>query len=690
MKNYISKRLYTEGLTRVRTPGIIAAVLTVLFSVSVPFTALMNQLANKADVNQTLTVVGAKELSSPLLILLLATPLFAIASFRFLNKRNTSDFYHALPYTRTSIFFSFLLGILTWISAIAVVSVTLRAIIYAITPRTVVQFGAGLLGALSHIIACMVLLGYILLALSLTGTRFSNVAVFLILYILPRHCLSLLWETLETVFPMLDITALPYTLFSDKYALVQVLLSGSIGMGTNANLFVNPFMLLYHFLLAIGLFALGALAFKKRPSESAGNPSTSRRAQHIWRLLAALPLALSAVSVVITGLYEEMEDAIVSVVAGAVLLFLSAAVYILYELFSTGKLRRVGGVILRFFYLLIPMALFALLVLGGKSILLNREIAPEDMESVTFADNLYFEPTWEHLKTGNMKVTDPTILSAVQKGYEENLAALSDGTYEEKYYDWKAEYTYLDVAITTKNGKTRTYHILFPEETVSLLQNRRMEIEEYRDAYLSMPGEKNVEYIMISGLYMQDASFYRAFLSQYENLSAEEKIALKTGMADNVVCEISVSGTEKGTRFYSCYYVSASMTELMKPLRQTLNQSEWRGESNAYATNMQAVQSVAQAILDGDIDDEYFYFDVITVAENEVKGVYYDSEDLEKYAQTFTALCNAVLADDGNTDSPYYVILTVNFEIDGYYEHTVVSVSVTEEVASLLFAQSEE
>ena len=76
MKNYISKRLYTEGLTRVRTPGIIAAVLTVLFSVSVPFTALMNQLANKADVNQTLTVVGAKELSSPLLILLLGTHLF--------------------------------------------------------------------------------------------------------------------------------------------------------------------------------------------------------------------------------------------------------------------------------------------------------------------------------------------------------------------------------------------------------------------------------------------------------------------------------------------------------------------------------------------------------------------------------------------------------------------------------------
>jgi hypothetical protein len=106
------------------------------------------------------------------------------------------------------------------------------------------------------------------------------------------------------------------------------------------------------------------------------------------------------------------------------LLFLSAVVYLLYELFSAGKLRRVGGVMLRFSYLLIPMVLFIGLLIGGKTVLLSREISLADIKNITFTDSIFFEPTWEQLQTGNMKITDPAILSTVQKGYAENLAAL--------------------------------------------------------------------------------------------------------------------------------------------------------------------------------------------------------------------------------------------------------------------------
>ena len=243
MSKFFFKRLYTEGLARVRTPGIVAAVLTLVFSVITPLNQLLDELINKPAAGIAVKVMNATDLMNPLLVLLFAIPFFALTSFGFLNKRHSSDFYHALPYTRVSIFLSFLSGILTWICGIAFASMSLRALFYALHPQIVVDFGSVMLGTFSYVVGAAVLLGYLVLALSLTGTRFSNVAVFFILFALPHYFMGIFLELLGSLVPMIDVSSHPYAWLSGEYSLVRIVFSNFISVNSR---FLNIWMILLH------------------------------------------------------------------------------------------------------------------------------------------------------------------------------------------------------------------------------------------------------------------------------------------------------------------------------------------------------------------------------------------------------------------------------------------------------------
>lgn len=60
----------------------------------------------------------------PLLVLTFTVfaPVMMLYLFSFLNKRNSSDFYHSLPNTRLSLFFSFFAAVMTWVIAASVIS----------------------------------------------------------------------------------------------------------------------------------------------------------------------------------------------------------------------------------------------------------------------------------------------------------------------------------------------------------------------------------------------------------------------------------------------------------------------------------------------------------------------------------------------------------------------------------------
>lgn len=688
MSKFFSKRLYTEGLARVRTPGIVAAVLTLVFSVITPLNQLLDELINKPAAGIAVKVMNATDLMNPLLVLLFAIPFFALTSFGFLNKRHSSDFYHALPYTRVSIFLSFLSGILTWICGIAFVSMSLRALFYALHPQIVVDFGSVMLGTFSYVVGAAVLLGYLVLALSLTGTRFSNVAVFFILFALPRYFMGIFLELLGSLVPMIDVSSHPYAWLSGEYSLVRIVFSNFISVNAR---FLNIWIILLHLFYALGLFALGAWVFHKRKSETAGNPATCRLLQHIWRLAAATPFALLAVSTTVETLSEEMESPAVAIIAGLFFLFLSALTYIFYELLSTGKLKRFGKMMQWFLFLLLPMALLVAMVFGVKAIVLHRDIALEDIESVTFVSGYgygYDQP-WEELQTANLAITDASIIEIVHRNYEETLSVSVKGEYKQALRQMGEDDRIVNLKITSKNGKTRTYNLFFTAEEYEYVGRRKMEIAEYREAYLSLPTAKNVNYFLINGVYCQDTSVYAAFASAYENLSDAEKTVLKDNYAGNAAFELYVQGSydSAGREFYARYAVPADMETLIFALRKGVSELSWEGESKAFSTNAQAAKYLAETILDGVEEEDYFYIEITLVSSEKIREIFYHSDDyLEKESPTLQSISREVLSDVGDMSSPHYIVVCFGADIDGNYESFITTLSISEELAAQLLA----
>lgn len=696
MKNYISKRLYIEGLTRVRAPGILAAALTFIFSVNTPLTGLVSYWFSQSAAEAVPELLPTSQVLSPLIILLIMAPFFAMTSFHFLNQRHSSDFYHALPYTRKSIFISFLLGILTWIFATALLCTTVRAVLFALHPDYVVHFGYAYLGMLSYLVGCMVLLGYMLLALSLTGTRLSNVAVFLILVTTIRTVTGNYVSTLQELVPIIDVNGYPYTLFSWKYFLPTSLFGGLHILRSGNDLLLNPYMIVYHALLAVGLFLLSALAFVRRPSPTAGMPATSRFAQHIWRLLVALPLALMSASyfaqaINIKGGAGTATD-IRSEVAllGLIMLVASLVVYFMYELISTGKWRRMHIVARNFLFILIPMVLFIGGVKIGEYVLCNDTIEKEDIASVSFGDIgvAYYQTTWETLQTDGIPFTDPQLIAIVQNAYASSLKAVKNGSL---FSNPGIPYSELKTTIAQKNGRTRSYSLAISREAYNKLSEQIFTEPQYRDAYLSMPSAEDITYVFAGEMQNEDAQLplFRTFLEEYGTLSPEQKKAVKDETNElNAVFTFQVNGVYKGRSFYSEYSVPATMEQTVLAYRNAINNTRFRDSEDSHETHLEVTRSMMQRYLDGTLTDDALQdIQVRLFADGEQYDCYIGKTDPSHEAEMDAIrkrTAELITAEGGVTSTTKFAVIRLMVRPEqGYPAYVTVSVDADDELIEM-------
>ena len=267
--------------------------------------------------------------------------------------------------------------------------------------------------------------------------------------------------------------------------------------------------------------------------------------------------------------------------------------------------------------------------------MIAEKIELQDIESVSFSEEYYlYDLSWEYLAAGDMSISDPEILALVHKTYVENLAAVKDGSYSEKYgsYGGANNYTSTSVQITTKNGKTRGYILSFEEKDLNYITEKKLEIKEFLDAYLSMPDQSSVSYCHINGVYTTDTAFYSVFLSAYESLSEEDKIAFKEGYLGESVFEIYVSGEHRptGHTFTSTYYIPTTMTELISYIRQFMNEKEWQGYEDDFATGIEAAQFLFSDIYAETHQVEYYNIDALIVSGNQTRELYFYQNYLDE------------------------------------------------------------
>ena len=201
MKYVFNFKLYLEGLKKIRLVGIIAGIIVLIGNALPPVTNLLERTQGDGSA----TILTASNFAIPTLFLLFLTPFFFLSMYSFLNKRNESDFYHAIPYKRSCVLLTFLASIYTWIWGLLLVSLLLTGLLWALCPG--VSFAFSVIPQLFGVYAATALYigAFVLLAMTLTGTVISNIAVSGILLFFVRLVGTIVTVILDRLVPILDL-----------------------------------------------------------------------------------------------------------------------------------------------------------------------------------------------------------------------------------------------------------------------------------------------------------------------------------------------------------------------------------------------------------------------------------------------------------------------------------------------------
>lgn len=583
-----SMRLYKEGLNRVKGFGIVAVIWSLLSSLGSPLTLLATYLI--MDIS-TSKVIMPGELVAHMTILLLFAPLIVGRSFRFLNKRNTCDFYHSLPYKRITVYCSFFLGALTWVAAAAVIPFLLAFVLYLVFPFTTVLVGPSLLAFLAFLVCLLFLCGASALAMSMTGTAFSNFAVFCILLLEVPTLAATFKLALQAVVPVFDMsrTVLAYLTY-DKFLPLMILKSG-----TSNTVSYDGWSVAIYAVLAVTFIVLGCLAYIRRPGEMAGTPARPAW-QSVWRNCVSAPVFFVGMSMLLRVFMPGVvaQSRIYFAVAALACICAAFGAAVLYELLSAGNLRSIVRLLKHFLWLFAAGAVFVVAALGFRIGVLSKKTEKSDIVSVRFSESgntlldYFHTASYEDLVTQEAFYTDPELIGFVYDAYTESVAACRRGefdTYGPVHGSLQSDhYQPVYVTIRTRHGSfTRLLRI--PGLRYETMLKRKYDSDEYVKASVTLPPSRSVSSVTLSGAGNAE-KIWKIFREEYEALSEAEKAAYKTDVQNSngewVFC-FRLIGVYGGGYYENTYFVPMTFEKTMAALVADVNRQSKNGKSDLSA-----------------------------------------------------------------------------------------------------------
>lgn len=532
----------------------------------------------------------------PLYILPFAAPLFFFILFSFLHKRKQSDFFHAIPYTRTCVFVSFTTAALAFVTAIATVSALLSGLIYAACPFTSFAFWdlAGLVGL--SVLAAAFLSSFMMLSLSLTGTGATTLLLFALFASITRIVLGLFYLTVDD---FLIVNANYYPFLSPYWYLPFRMFVQS---GDYYDEAIPPYSQLipYTVIVTLAVFALAGLFYKLRRSEMAERSAPSRRVQSIFRSLFTLPFALLLTVMIVL---DEIDFEV-----ALILFVITVVAFYLYELITTKRVRNLwratpwlGAVAGGCVVFVISFALFGACV--------HADIPEEKIRSVSV--EMGASNSFESLNTREIETDDERMIALVAEALDYTRAYSQSSIFPDGGFQ---RISYHTVTIRKTNGMTVKRNLAFTHENEQKLESYLIESEEYTEKYLELPTAETVTYLYAytqgsSGYYdvalnnEEYEAFWSVLREEYASLSLTDKMIFKDGYdyayskdedagveyGDYVYVEqyspfyitLSVSGMFEGERYHSSYTLPAAMDETISYL---LNDSSER-RTHRYASD---------------------------------------------------------------------------------------------------------
>jgi len=415
-------KLYKEGLRRSLFLAALFIAIMKLGAILIPIANITSQIRAVQNGWSAGRIVmdGFGGNFTLFLAMIAFAPFITLFLFSFLNKRNASDFFHSLPHKRETIFVSYTAAALTWVLGGLWLSTIISIVIYTIgSAYILINISTMLLVTLALSAGCLLVMAATLMAMSVTGGLFANITTALLILFLPR--------LISFVFTQLVI---------DGARVVTMANFGILG-DVSYNI---PFMFLFnlldmHFLnvetalirgipytgiLGLIYLVVALVLFKRRRSETAGNPAQSGMLQNIIRIAVAFTVCIVPIALILVGLHSWEFLLIVALYGVAVV------VYFAYELITSRKLSNIVKALPGLGILVLLNILFITGVNVSQNIILNRTIDAAQVQSVRILSFNYWthhnnELSYEELRLRDLSISDPRAVEILIGSLEHDL-----------------------------------------------------------------------------------------------------------------------------------------------------------------------------------------------------------------------------------------------------------------------------
>lgn len=347
-KKLFDLKLYLEGFKQLKIIGILSFVVFMLEAILIPISRIIS--INDSFKQGYITDIVAQSTNGfdmhPLMVLafIVVAPVLSLSLFNFLNKRNTSDFYHSLPHTRICLFNSFFAAIVTWLFIIVCLTSVFSLVFHLILSKYfAVVIKSWLMLTLNCFVASILVSASVVVAMTLTGTLFTNLVVSGLVIFLPRF--------LSTMISTIILEALPLVprfssaiLIDNKYNIVTSFVFNLFGnSNTSYDVLTSLNAMIYTLILAVIYIVIGCILFNKRKSESAAHSAPNRILQAVYRIALTMVICIPVIGGVFNNRIYNYDETFTFVIC---YIFI-AVFYFAYELITTRKwknlLRAIPG-----------------------------------------------------------------------------------------------------------------------------------------------------------------------------------------------------------------------------------------------------------------------------------------------------------------------------------------------------------
>ena len=464
---------YLESVRRLSRIGLILLVLCVVASTIIAMQFCLREYVS--------TVPSFQQMFLPVIVyMFLGGVVLAMDGFSFLSKRADSDFYHSLPISRRRLFWTVTLAALTWMAATVLAGVLISVIVYTVSHTPFVPSYA-LVAVPFFVAGGMLVFAAASIALSLTGTWISNIALTLIVLGLPRFIQFAISRGILARLSLMSWLDLPWYLTP-----VTNVATGQIVTFTHNMLQTQLYHMgnvIYSLLLAVAELFVACLLFVRRPSELAEHSARSEKVQTLYACLMVFPIAILFVS-------GAVSPTLINI------LIIAAVAIALYAIYQVVVLRNSKKVSRSLPWALIPVALAALMYFGiqlpvnavKNDIPLIQEVAYVQFPGMNRTNGMV---PYDELVVSQVQFTEQDLKDYVLTSLRDNVAGLN----KYGYVNYRTEgnfATYEPVTIVLKNGRAIRRILWFSSSNT--LNALRDDNAQYAEAIRSLPPEDSICY----------------------------------------------------------------------------------------------------------------------------------------------------------------------------------------------------